>query len=115
MKEELQSKASDAVKKLLTVGVGAIFLTEESLRNLVSEFKLPREMLGGLLESAQKTKKDFLENLTQDIMNRLKDRVDLMALLQEFLSQNEIDLRIKVRMKPKTSASKKSKKKTAET
>ena len=50
---------TDLMKKMLTVGVGTLFLTEESLRGLVSEIKLPKELLGGVLESANKTRKEF--------------------------------------------------------
>ena len=45
-------KAMDFAKKLLTVGMGTAFLTEEALRALVTEFKIPKELIGGLLESA---------------------------------------------------------------
>ena len=62
MAEDIQSKASDFVKKILTVGVGTIFLSEEALKALASEIKLPKELFSGLLETAGKTKKDFLES-----------------------------------------------------
>jgi hypothetical protein len=50
--DELQNKATEMMKKVLTVGVGAFFLTEEALRGLVSEFKLPKELLTAVLDSA---------------------------------------------------------------
>src|SRR5690606_9989416 len=67
-REDLQSKAADLVKKVLTVGVGAIFLTEESVRALVSEFKLPKELLTGILSTANKTRHEFLSKLSTDIL-----------------------------------------------
>ncbi len=100
-RDGLQAKATDLVKKVLTVGVGAIFLTEESLRNMVSEFKLPKELLTGLLESANKTKGDFLNKLSADVMDRLKNQVDAKALVQEILEKNEIDVHVKVSFRPK--------------
>ena len=101
MSDDLQSKASELVKKILTVGVGAIFLTEESLRGLVSEFKLPKELLTGVLESAHKTKSEFLRNLSNEVMTRVMERVDVKELLQEMLAQNEIQFDVTVRFKPK--------------
>jgi hypothetical protein len=99
--EDIQSKATDLVKKILTVGVGAIFLTEESVRSLVSEFKLPKELLGGVLESAGRTKNEFLKDLSQDLVAKIKDRIDPKALVEEILRNNEIDLQIKMSFSPK--------------
>ncbi len=100
-KDDLQAKAAEVVRKALTVGVGALFLTEESLRGLVSEFKLPKELLIGVLESANRTKNEFLQRLSQDILSRVVDRIDPLALTQEFLRSNEIDLHIRLNFKPK--------------
>jgi len=99
--EDIQSKATDLVKKILTVGVGAIFLTEESVRGLVSDFKLPKELLGGILESAGRTKNEFLKDLSQDLVAKIKDRIDPKALVEEILRNNEIDFHIKMSFSPK--------------
>jgi len=101
MSDDIQTKAADLMKKVLTVGVGAIFLTEDALRGLVSEFKLPKEVLGGILDSAHKTKNEFLQNLSKDVLARVMEKVDPAAVLQEFLTKNEIDLQIKINVKPK--------------
>lgn len=102
MSEEKHSgKASEMMKKLLTVGVGAIFLTEESLRGLISEFKLPKEMMGAILDSAGKTKDDFLQKLSHDVLSQLKNKVDFKELIQELLTKNEIQFQVKVSLKPK--------------
>src|SRR3954453_1609943 len=99
--DDLQSRAAELMKKVLTVGVGAVFLTEESLRGLVSDFKLPKELLAAVLESANKTKGEFLKTLSREMMSQIVERVDPAALIQELLSKNEIDLQIKVNFKPK--------------
>jgi hypothetical protein len=104
MAEDLKDKAADLVKKVLTVGVGAAFLTEESLRNLVSEFKLPKELIAGLLENANKSKNEFFQNLSKDVINRVTERVDPKALVQEILDTNDIEFRVKVSFKPKKKA-----------
>lgn len=101
MAEDLQSKAGELMKKVLTVGIGAIFLTEESVRKMVSEFKLPKELITGLLETANKTRKEFLHDFSNDIITRINETVDLKKALQEFLEKNEIDLKIKMTIQPK--------------
>jgi hypothetical protein len=94
MAEDLKDKAADLVRKVLTVGVGAAFLTEESLRTLVSEIKLPKELLTGILESANKTKNDFFQNLSREVIARVTERLDPSALAQEILEKNEIEIRV---------------------
>jgi hypothetical protein len=99
--DDLQSKASDLVKKVLTVGVGAIFLTEESLRGLISEIKLPKEMIGGILDSAGKTKNEFLSKLSTEIIDKVTTRLEPTALVEEFLAKNDVYLEIKMSFKKK--------------
>ena len=101
MADDLQSKAAELVRKALTVGVGAVFLTEESLRAMVSEFKLPKELITTLLDSAAKTKNDFFQKLSADILERVSEHLEPQALLQEFMEKNEIELTVKVRVSPR--------------
>ncbi|MCM2322427.1 MAG: hypothetical protein NDJ90_04110 [Oligoflexia bacterium] len=99
--DDLQSKAAELMKKVLTVGVGAIFLTEESLRALVAEFKLPKELLNGILDSAAKTKNEFLRTLSQDVLSRVVDKVEPSAMMQEFLNRNDLEFTVRLSVKPK--------------
>ena len=99
--DDLQGKAADLVKKILTVGVGAIFLTEESVRSLVSEFKLPKELLSGVLQSANNTRKEFLQGLSKDVLSKLTEKMDPAALLQEVLAKNELTIKVSFTPKPK--------------
>jgi len=101
--EDLQAKAAELMKKVLTVGVGALFLTEESLRALVSDFKLPKELLSAILESANKMKGDFLKNLSADLMSQLVSKVDVSKLIKELIAQNEIEMKVHINLKPKKS------------
>jgi hypothetical protein len=99
--DEFQSKAADMMKKVLTVGVGALFLTEESLRGLVSDIKLPKELINAILDSAGKTKSEFLRGFSSEILSKVMEKVQPSALIQEILDKNEIEFRVKVSFKPK--------------
>ncbi len=102
MADDLKDKAAEMVRKILTVGVGAVFLTEESLRGMVSELKLPKEMLGGILESAGKSKNEFFQRLSTDVIERVRDKIDPRALVEEFLSRNDIEFHVRMSFKPKS-------------
>ena len=102
-KTEIGSRAFDLLKKAITVGVGAAFLTEEGLRSLVSELKLPKELVQGLLSNANQSKNEFLQKLSSDVIDRIQSRVDLSKLAAEFLEKNEVELKIRISVKPKGS------------
>jgi len=101
MAEDRQSKAAEMMKKALTVGVGALFLTEESLKALISEFKLPKELLRPILDSAGKTKDEFLRVLSEEVLSRVAEKVDPVAFVQEFLNRNDVEFTVRVSVKPK--------------
>lgn len=99
--EGLQGRATDFVKKVLTVGVGAVFLTEESLRSVIGDLKLPKELLGGLLDSAQKTKSEFFQGLSQELVSQILNRVDPKELIEETLKNYEVKVTVKFEPKEK--------------
>jgi hypothetical protein len=99
--DDLKSKSAEMMKKVLTVGVGTIFLTEEALRGMVSEWKLPKEVIGAILESSRKTKNELFQTLSHDVFAKIVDKVDPMALVQEFVERNEFEFNIKLSVKPK--------------
>lgn len=101
MAEDRQSKAAEMMKKALTVGVGALFLTEESLKALISEFKLPKELLRPVLDSAGKTKDEFLRVLSEEVLSRVAEKVDPVAFVQEFLNRNDVEFTVRISVKPK--------------
>ena len=88
-------------KKLMTVGVGTFFLTEEALRSLVSEFKLPKEIVSSVLDGAKHVRKEFIQNFTAELMAKMTDKVDPSAILAEFLKKNEVTFEIKIKVKDK--------------
>ena len=102
--EDSQGKAGDFVKRILSVGVGTLFLTEESLKGMIGEFKLPKELIGGILESANRSRKEFLQNLSNDLIAKMSEKMDPRALIEEILSRNEIEVKMKISVSPKGSS-----------
>jgi hypothetical protein len=96
-----ESENSGFIKKLLTAGLGTFFLTEEALRTLLAEAKLPKELLSKILEGASNTRKEFTASLTREIVDRAMEKVDARALLQELVRENEFEVELKIRVKPK--------------
>jgi hypothetical protein len=45
--EKIGARAGDLLKKAITVGLGAAFLTEESIRSIVGELRVYRQVFPG--------------------------------------------------------------------
>ncbi len=100
----LGSKAGDLLKKAITVGLGAAFLTEESIRALVGELKLPKELVTNLLAQANTTRSEFLGKFSSEMLEKIQSRIDPTELVNEVLRRNDIEFTIKVKVTPKKDA-----------
>ena len=88
-------------KKLMTAGVGTFFLTEEALKTLVAEFKLPKEIVAGILDGAKNVRKEFMQNVVSEMMEKVQDKVDPSTIISEFFRKNEVSLEIKIKVNEK--------------
>ncbi len=95
------SKAGDLLKKAITVGLGAAFLTEESIRSLVGELKLPKELVTNLLQQASATRSEFLGKFSAEVLEKIQSKIDPVELVTEVLRKNDIELSIKIKVSPK--------------
>ncbi len=94
-------KASELMKKVLTIGVGAFFLTEESLKNLIADFKLPKELLNAILESTEKTKSEFLQLLAKEVMRPVAEKIDITHIVESILKKNDVIIKVQFQQKSK--------------
>ncbi len=88
-------------KKIMTVGVGTFFLTEDALKTLVGEFKFPKEIVTTLLEGAKGVRKEFMANVVSEMMSKVQDKMDPAVVVAEFFKKNEVTLEIKIKVKDK--------------
>ncbi len=77
----------DTLKKLLTAGVSAAFMTEESIRSFVSELKLPKETLNLLLAGAAKSKEELTNRVSREIVNMIS-KIDFVKEASRFAEEH---------------------------
>jgi hypothetical protein len=88
----------DAVRKMLVAGVGALFMTEEGIRSLVKDLKLPKEAIGFVVAQADKTKTEVTRVVSTELRKFLEStrlRDELVALLGQLTF--EVHAQIQVR------------------
>lgn len=91
------------VRKVAVAGLGALFMTEEGLRSLAGQLKLPKEVLGYLLQQAEKTKDDVGRIASEEIRRFLQSD----KLRREFitlLSQMTVEVKAEFRLVPNQNA-----------
>ena len=62
----------DIVRRAVLTGVGALFMTEEGIRNLVGDMKMPKDAIAFLMSQADKTRSEVARVVTQEVRRFLE-------------------------------------------
>ncbi len=79
---------TETIKKIVTAGVSAAFMTEESIRSFVSELKLPKETLNLLLQSAAKSKEELMNRVSREIIGIIS-KIDFVKEASRFVEEHK--------------------------
>ncbi len=95
----LRGLVPELVRKVAVAGLGALFMTEEGIRNLAGQLKLPKEMLGLVLGQAEKTKEEIGKVISDELRRFLQSE----KLRDEFLKMiagMTVEIRAEVKLVP---------------
>src|SRR5256885_9119544 len=70
--KRLSGIVPDIVRRAVLTGVGALFMTEEGIRNLVGDMKMPKDALAFLVSQADKTRSEVARVVTQEVRRFLE-------------------------------------------
>jgi hypothetical protein len=90
----------ETVKKLFSVGVGAAFMTEESIRNYLADLKLPKEVLSLILQSANKGKEELVSRVGKEIGGILS-HIDIVKEASKFAENHKFRVSAEIEVIPK--------------
>jgi hypothetical protein len=71
-RQDARGFVGEVLRKAAVASLGALFMTEEGVRNLAGQLKLPKEMLGYLLAQAEKTKDDVGRIISEEVRRFLQ-------------------------------------------
>ena len=100
--KELKTGMNDMIKKIVTTGIGAAFLTEEHIRGLVGKnLALPGEVVSSLIDGANKSKKEITNKVTTELINII-NQIDFVKEASRFVEDHKfkISAEIEVVKKP---------------
>jgi hypothetical protein len=93
----------DALKKLLTAGVSAAFMTEEGIRSFLGGVNLPKDTVNVLLAGASKSKEELMNRVGKEIIG-IVSKIDFVKEASRFVEEHKfrVNAEIEVIRKEKT-------------
>ncbi len=101
-KEESKAWWSEMVRDLTATGLATIFMTEDSVRSLLKDKNLPKELLTPLLDGFSKKKDDFYGVVAKEV-GRVLSKIDVSKEVGKFLEKHKVHLEAKISFEPKDS------------
>jgi hypothetical protein len=81
--QERLSAIPELMRRAIALGLTGFFTTEEAVRRAIGD-TVPKDWTDYISESSDRTRSEFLDRLSREIAQTLKD-IDLAAVLQELL------------------------------
>jgi hypothetical protein len=97
--KKLSGLVPDIVRRAVLTGVGALFMTEEGLRSLVGEMKLPKDALAFLLAQADKTRTEVARVVTSEVRRFLESET-LRREIWKVLTGVTLEVNASIQLKP---------------
>jgi hypothetical protein len=97
--EAARGSIVDAMRKVAFAGLGALFMTEDGIRALAGQLKLPKEALGFVLSQAERTKDEVGRVLSEELRRFLRSEKLREEFLQ-LLSGMRVEVTAHVRLVP---------------
>ena len=79
---------SEVVKKIVSAGIGAAFMTEENIRSYLGNIKLPKDVMHVLLQNANKSKQELLDRVTNEVVKIVK-KIDFVEEASRFVEEHK--------------------------
>ena len=105
--KDKDGKIGDIFKKVLTTGVTAAFMTEESVRALLKDVPLPKDIVGGLVENARSTKTEFVAGVKNELKSYL-DKIDITKEIDKIVEKYDFEIKATISLKKKNKKGEKS-------
>src|SRR4030081_2453418 len=96
--KRLSGIVPDIVRRAVLTGVGALFMTEEGIRNLVGEMKLPKDALAFLVSQADRTRSEVTRVVSHEVRRFLESET-LRREIWKLLTSVTLEVNAEVKLK----------------
>lgn len=101
--EKSDGLLGDTLKKVLSTGITAAFMTEEAIRSRVSDLKLPKETLALLLSGASKGRDELMNRVSNEII-RVINKIDFVKEASRFVEEHKFRVTAEIEVMKKDGA-----------
>lgn len=98
--KDKDGKLGDLLKKVLTTGATAAFMTEEGVRAVLKDLPLPKDMVGSLVENAKNTKTEFVAGVKNELKSYL-DKIDISKEFDKIAEKYDFEVKATISLKKK--------------
>lgn len=99
MNEDTKKKAektlSETLRKVVSLGIGAAFMTEDAVKNLMQDLPLPKDIGRGVLEHIKGQKNELVKSVKAEVKNYLLS-IDPSKEINKILANYEIKVDAKL-------------------
>ena len=103
MDDERGGYPRDLTKRILALGLGAYFLTEDTVRRYVKDAKIPRDIARSITQNANKGKEELYGFVARELSGFLK-QMDLQQELDRFVASHKIRVNAEIEFVPRPRA-----------
>ncbi|MBS2025810.1 MAG: hypothetical protein JST92_25700 [Deltaproteobacteria bacterium] len=89
----------DLVKRAVLTGMGALFMTEEGIRKIAGDVKLPKDVLAFLVTQADRTRTEVARVVTAEVRRFLESET-LRREVWKLLTSVTLEVNATVQLKP---------------
>jgi hypothetical protein len=90
----------DLARRALMSGIGAVFMSEETLRQQLSEMKLGKDAVGYVMGQADKTKREIIDVVARETRAFLS-RLEVEKMVGRMLMGTTIEVQTRIRILPR--------------
>lgn len=95
-----EKKITDIFKKVINTGMSAAFMTEDTVKGILNDLPLPKDVVAGLLENAKSTKTEFVDSVKKELKTYL-NKVDVSKEIDRVLEKYDIEVNAKLKFTKK--------------
>ena len=98
--KDKESGIADVIKKVVSIGVGAAFMTEDAVKNILGDLPLPKDIVSGLVQNAKGAKKEFSDGVRKEFREYLA-KLDVTKLMSNTLENYDFNIQATIKLKKK--------------
>ncbi len=93
--DENLPKWGEMLKRVMSVGLGAAFMTEESVRGALGGMNLPKEVLTSILQGANRSKEEMLNKVGNEVI-KLVSKIDFVKEASRFVEEHKFRINAEI-------------------